>query len=137
MKIKYLPKNIFLDKTYKEFRKDVDTKQEASLEADYQKVEEDALKAENFARLNNGEMWFCSGDEAFKAIAKAPSRMNLTYKKFDTNAIIPLKKLYPMERLVVELGGERQYALFPKGNIYNYSEYLEVEGEEYLKKMGA
>lgn len=35
------------------------------LEADYQKTEEEAIKTEYFARLNNGEMYFCSGDEAF------------------------------------------------------------------------
>lgn len=132
---KTVPKNVFLDKSYKEFRKDVDTKQEASLEADYQKTEEEAIKTEYFARLNNGEMYFCSGDEAFKSIAKAPSKMNLTYKKFDMNAVIPLKKLYPMERLLVELGGELQYAIFPKGNVYNYSNYVEEFGEERLMKV--
>lgn len=132
---KTVPKHVFLDRSYKERRSDIDTKQEASYEADYQKTEEEAIKTEYFSRLNNGEMYFCSGDEAYKSIGKAPSNMDLTYKKYDLACQIPLKQLYPIERLTAELGGEIQYAIFPKGNIYNFSEFIEEMGDEYMNNV--
>lgn len=132
---KTIAKVVYLDKSYKEFRKEIDTKQEASLEADYQKTEEEAIKTEYFAKLNNGEMFFCSGDEAYKSIAKAPSKMNLTYKKFDFECNIPLKQLYPMERLKVELGGETKFIIFPKDNVYNNSEFQEELAEEFMHNL--
>ncbi len=116
---KTVPKEVFLDKSYKEVRKDVESKQDQAKEADYQKVEEDRLKSEYFARLNNGEMWAISGDEAFKAVANPPSDFNLTYKMKDISVDIPLLKVYPKDKLIKDLSGTRKNDIFRKDIVYN------------------
>ena len=113
-----VPPEIFLDRSYKEVRKEVDSNSDLSKESDYQKTEEKAIKTEYFSKLNNGEMYFCSGAEAYKAVAKAPSDFNLTYKLKNISAHIPLLQVYPKEKLRKDLGGQMAVKIFPANSIY-------------------
>jgi len=113
-----IPPEIFLDKSYKELRRDIESKSDLSKEADYQKVEEKAIKTEYFSKLNNGEMYFCSGAEAYKAVAKAPSDFDLTYKLKNIDTHIPLLQVYPKEKLRKDLGGQMIVKVFCANAIY-------------------
>jgi len=121
---KTVPKEIFLDMGYKEARTEYDKNNgmgEAS-EHDYQKVEEDAIKSEYMAKMNNGEMYFVAGNESFKAVSSAPTDFNLSFKEkvLGDNLHIPLNQLYPKRKLV-EVLRENRHKLFTKSYLYHNS----------------
>ena len=91
-------------------------------EHDYQKVEEDAIKSEYMAKMNNGEMYFVAGNESFKAVSSAPTDFNLSFKEkvLGDNLHIPLNQLYPKRKLV-EVLRENRHKLFTKSYLYHNS----------------
>lgn len=120
---KTLPERVYLDRSYKEMKKHVSGSNSSpmSSEADYQKEKEEAIKTEYFAKQNNGEMYLCSGAEAFKCVSKAPEDIDLTYKLKDLKATIPLRQLIPKEKLRVIFGGKKRNLIFSKSCSYNIS----------------
>jgi len=124
---KTLPERVYLDRSYKELKKNVsgDNSSPMSSEADYQKEKEEAIKTEYFAKQNNGEMYLCSGAEAFKCVAKAPEDIDLTYKLKDLKATIPLRQLISKQKLRSMFGGKMRNVVFDKSCVYN----VDIVGE--------
>lgn len=118
---KVIPKKVILDMTYKEKKEGIPLGQSSNLskEYDYQIKEEDALKAEYMAKLNNGEMYFVSGAEMYKSVSTAPSDFNLSYKAKQIDAKIPLLKVYPKAKLVEDFSGEIKTKIFKSNLVYN------------------
>ena len=121
---KTVPKDIFLEMGYKEVKSQRDAKNDMGLgaEHDYQKVEEDAIKSEYMAKMNNGEMYFVAGAEAYKSISVVPTDFNLSYKEkvLGNKLYIPLLQLYPKRKLI-EILSKKKSSIFIKSYLYQYS----------------
>jgi intracellular multiplication protein IcmO len=99
---KVVPKETILELNHKEM-KTLARADGISQERDYQNKEEDALKAEYFSKLSNGEMYMIQGSEYFKGISCCPSDFNLSYKEKDTQVQFPLNKVYPKSKFINDL----------------------------------
>lgn len=131
---KRLPKVKIFEKGYKEKKEGIffdDTKGGTySGEIDYQIKEEDALKTEYMAKLNDGEMYLVRGDEHFKAVSVAPEDMKLTYEAKNPDSILPLNKVYPVKKLYKDFGGEIRSKVFANNLVYKQPYHERNKDEE-------
>jgi type IV secretory pathway TraG/TraD family ATPase VirD4 len=112
---KIVPKDTILELNHKEAKTFVNAK-ETSRERDYQATQEDALKAEYFSELSNGEMYLIQGKNYYKGISCTPSDFSLSYREKDTQVHFPLNKTYPKEKFINDL--RSKYSSIFRQNVY-------------------
>jgi intracellular multiplication protein IcmO len=121
---KIVPKETILDLNHKEAKNFVSNR-ETSRERDYQAQQEDALKAEYFSELSNGEMYLIQGKDYYKGISCVPSDFSLSYREKDTQVHFPLNKTYPKEKFINDL--RSKYSSIFRQNVYYNRIDLEKE----------